>query len=107
MRKAAAFLLALLVVPFSPLVSAESNLLDVGIIDDIDGKVVHISFSSESTVVTLTQDGNFSEHFWGSGELITQWSIDLNITATSAAPDFTGLQYAISHSGGVYLMNME
>ena len=107
MRKAVAFLLALLVVPFSPLVSAESNLLDVGIIDDIDGKVVHISFSSESTVVTLTQDGNFSEHFWGSGELITQWSIDLNITATSAAPDFTGLQYAISHSEGVYLMNME
>ncbi|MDP6869893.1 MAG: hypothetical protein QGI21_03890 [Candidatus Poseidoniaceae archaeon] len=107
MRKAVAFLLALLMIPFASSVSAESNLLEVGIVDTIDSKLVHISFSSESTVVTLTEDGNLSEHFWGSGELITQWSIELNITARAASSDSTGLQYAVAHNGGVYVINME
>ena len=58
-------------------------------------------------MITLTTTGNLSEHFWGSGELITQWSIELNTTANSATPDATGLQIAVAHTGGVYIVNTE
>ncbi len=107
MRKAIAVLLALLLIPAIPTAEAESNLLEVGIVDTVDGRFVHTSFSSSSTILTLTTSGNLSEHFWGSGELITQWSIELNTTAHSATPDSTGLQIAVAHTGGVYIVNTE
>ena len=107
MRKAIAVLLALLLIPAIPTAEAESNLLEVGIVDTIDGRFIHTSFSSSSTMITLTTTGNLSEHFWGSGELITQWSIELNTTANSATPDATGLQIAVAHTGGVYIVNTE
>ena len=107
MRKAIAVLLALLLIPAIPTAEAESSLLEVGIVDTIDGRFIHTSFSSSSTMLTLTTTGNLSEHFWGSGELITQWSIELNTTANSATPDATGLQIAVAHTGGVYIINTE
>ena len=107
MRKTIAFVLAILLIPVIPSAQAESNLLDVGITDSVDGRFVHTSFSSSSTLITLTSTGNLSEHFWGSGELITQWSIELNISANSATPDSTGLQIAVSHTDGVYVINTE
>ena len=107
MRKAIAILLAILLIPAIPVVDAESNLIDVGIIDSIDGRFVHTSFSSSSTLLTLTSSGNLSEHFWGSGELITQWSIELNVSANSATPDSTGLQVAVAYTGGVYVVNTQ
>ena len=107
MRKALAVLLALLLLPAIPAVDAESNLLEVGIIDTVDGRFIHTSFSSSSTLLTVTTAGNVSEHFWGSGELITQWSLELNTTAHSATPDATGLQVAVAHTGGVYIVNTE
>jgi len=107
MRKAIAVLLAILLIPAIPVVDAESNLLDVGIIDSIDGRFVHTSFTSASTLLTLTSSGNLSEHFWGSGELITQWSIELNVSANSATPDSTGLQVAVAYTGGVYVVNTQ
>ena len=48
--------------------------------------------------LTVTKTGNLSEHFWGSGELITQWSIELNVTVNSATLDSTGLQVAVAHT---------
>ncbi|MAI04125.1 MAG: hypothetical protein CMA07_00245, partial [Euryarchaeota archaeon] len=107
MRKAIAVILAFLLLPILTDVEAESNLIDVGTIDTIDGRFVHTSFSSSSTIITLTTDGNLSEHFWGSGELITQWSIELNISANSANLDSTGLQVAVAHTGGVYVINTQ
>jgi len=107
MRKAIAVILAFLLLPILTDVEAESNLIDVGIIDTIDGRFVHTSFSSSSTIITLTTDGNLSEHFWGSGELITQWSIELNVSANSANLDSTGLQVAVAHTGGVYVINTQ
>ena len=107
MRKVLAVLLALLVLPVLPQVEAETNLLDVGVIDTLDDRLVHTSFSSSSTLLTVTNTGNISEHFWGSGQLITQWSIELNVTANSATPDATGLQVAVAHSEGVYVINTE
>ena len=107
MRKAIAVILAFLLLPILTDVEAESNLIDVGIIDTIDGRFVHTSFSSSSTIITVTADGNLSEHFWGSGELITQWSIELNVSANSANLDSTGLQVAVAHTGGVYVINTQ
>ena len=107
MRKAITVILALLLLPSLPGVKAEPNLIDVGIIDTIDGKFVHTSFSSSSTLLTLTSDGNLSEHFWGSGELITQWSIELNVSANSANLDSTGLQVAVAHTEGVLVINTQ
>ena len=107
MRKAIAALLALLLLPALPFAEAESNLLDVGVIDSVDGRFVHTSFSSSSTLLTLTSSGYLSDHFWGSGELITHWAIELNVTANSATPDSTGLQIAVAHSDGVYIVNTE
>jgi len=107
MRKAIALLLAILLIPAIPMAEAETNLLDVGIIDSVDGRFIHTSFSSSSTLITLTTTGNLSEHFWGSGELITQWSIELNISANSATLDYTGLQIAVAHTGGVYVVNTQ
>ena len=80
MRKVIAVLLVALLIPAMPVVDADSNLLEVGVTDTIDGRFIHTSFSSSSTLLTLTTSGNLSEHFWGSGELITQWSIELNTT---------------------------
>ena len=60
MRKAIAVILAFLLLPILTDVEAESNLIDVGIIDTIDGRFVHTSFSSSSTIITLTTDGNLS-----------------------------------------------
>ena len=107
MRKAIAVLLALLMIPAMPSAEAESNLIDVGIIDSIDGRFIHTSFSSSSTLLTLTTTGNLSEHFWANGELITQWSIELNVSANSATADSTGLQIAVAHTEGVYIYNTE
>ena len=107
MRKSIAVLLAMLLLPAIPIADAETNLLDEGVIDTIDGRLVHMSFSSSSTVLTLTQSGNLSEHFWGSGELITQWSLELNTTANSATIDSTGLQVAVAHNTGVYIVNTQ
>ena len=90
-----------------PSAEAESNLIDVGIIDSIDGRFIHTSFSSSSTLLTLTTTGNLSEHFWANGELITQWSIELNVSANSATADSTGLQIAVAHTEGVYIYNTE
>ena len=103
MRKALAVLLALLLLPAIPAVDAESNLLEVGIIDTVDGRFIHTSFSSSSTLLTVTTAGNVSEHFWGSGELITQWSLELNTTAHSATPDATGLQVAVAHLSLIHI----
>ena len=105
MRKVIAVLLVALLIPAMPVVDADSNLLEVGVTDTIDGRFIHTSFSSSSTLLTLTTSGNLSEHFWGSGELITQWSIELNTTANSATPDATGIQVAVAHTGGVYIVN--
>ena len=105
MRKAIAVLLVVLLIPAMPVVDADSNLLEVGVTDTIDGRFIHTSFSSSSTLLTLTTSGNLSEHFWGSGELITQWSIELNTTVNSATPDATGIQVAVAHTGGVYIVN--
>ena len=107
MRKSIAVLLAILLIPAIPAVSAESNLIDVGIIHTVDGKFVHTSFSSPSILITLTSSGNLSQHFWGNGELITQWSLELNVTANSATPDSTGLQVAVAHTFGVYVVNTQ
>ena len=107
MRKTLAVLLALLLLPAIPNSGASSSLIEVGVVDSVDGRFVHASFSSGSTLMTLTTDGNLSEHFWGSGELITQWSVELNITAKSATPDWTGLQVAVAHSTGVLVINTE
>ena len=107
MRKVLAVVLCLLLLPAVPSVEAESNLLEVGVIDSVDGRFIHTSFSSSSTLLTLTSTGNLSEHFWGSGELITQWSLELNVSANSATPDATGLQVAVAHTGGVYIVNTE
>ena len=68
MRKVLAVVLCLLLLPAVPSVEAESNLLEVGVIDSVDGRFIHTSFSSSSTLLTLTSTGNLSEHFWGSGE---------------------------------------
>ena len=107
MRKVLAVLLAILLLPAIPTANAENNLLYVGPVDTMDGRLVHMSFTSSSTVVTLTSSGNLSEHFWGGGELITQWSIELNATANSATIDSTGLQVAVAHSKGVYIVNTQ
>jgi hypothetical protein len=107
MRKAIAVLLAILLIPVIPTADAETNLLDVGIIDSIDGRFIHTSFTSSSTLLTLTSSGNLSEHFWGSGALITQWSIELNASVNSATPDSTGLVVAVAHTGGVYVVNTQ
>ena len=107
MRKTLAILLAILLLPAIPNVEAESNLIDAGIVDTIEGRFIHTSFSSSSTLLTLTTSGNLSEHFWGTGELITQWSLELNITANSATPDSTGIQVAVAHSEGVYIVNTQ
>ena len=107
MRKAIAVILAILLLPSLPGVNADPNLIDVGVIETIDGKFVHTSFTSSSTLLTLTSDGNLSEHFWGSGELITQWSIELNVSANSANLDSTGLQVAVAHTEGVFVINTQ
>ena len=107
MRKTLAILLAILLLPAIPNVEAESNLIDAGIVDTIEGRFIHTSFSSSSTLLTLTTSGNLSEHFWGTGELITQWSLELNVTANSATPDSTGIQVAVAHSEGVYIVNTQ
>lgn len=107
MRRAIALVLAILLLPSIPTSSASSNLLEVGVVEDIDGRLVHISFSSENTLLTLNTEGNISSHFWGAGELIYQWSIELNVTANSATPDSTGLLIAVAHSYGVMIINTE
>ena len=107
MRKTIALVLAILLLPALPSAQAESNLLDVGVIDTVDGRFVHTSFTSSSTLLTLTSTGNLSEHFWGDGELITQWSLELSISANSATSDSTGLQVAVAHTDGVYVVNTE
>ena len=107
MRKAIAAILAILLLPSLPGVNADPNLIDVGVVETIDGKFVHTSFTSSSTLLTLTSDGNLSEHFWGSGELITQWSIELNVSANSANLDSTGLQVAVAHTEGVFVINTQ
>jgi hypothetical protein len=107
MRKALALLLAVLLLPSVPSAFASTNLLEVGVVESVEGRLVHISFSSESTLMTLSTEGNFSEYFWGDGELIHQYSIELNVTAKSATPDSTGLQVAIAHTEGVMIINTE
>ena len=107
MRRTIAVILAILLLPILPEVEAENNLIDVGVIDTIEGRFVHTSFTSASTILTLTTDGNLSEHFWGSGELITQWSIELNVTANSANLDSTALQVAVAHTQGVLVINTQ
>ena len=107
MRRVIAVILAVLLLPAIPSADAESNLIEVGIIESIDGRFVTASFSSESTLVTVTKTGNISEHFWGTGELITQWSIELNISVNSATLDSTGLQVAVAHTEGVFVINTE
>ena len=107
MRRVIALILAVLLLPAIPIADAETNLLDVGIIDTVDGRFIHTSFTSPSTMLTLTTTGNLSEHFWGSGELITQWSINLNVSANSATLDSTGLQVAVAHNQGVYVINTQ
>lgn len=107
MRRVIALILAVLLLPALPFADAEANLIDVGVIETEDGRFMHASFTSPSTMVTLTKTGNLSEHFWGSGELITQWSIELNVTANSATVDSTGLQVAVAHNGGVYVVNTQ
>ena len=102
-----AVILAVLLMPILPDVEADTNLINVGVIDTIDGRFVHTSFTSSSTLLTLTSDGNLSEHFWGSGELITQWSINLNVSANSATLDLTGLQVAVAHNEGVIVINTQ
>ena len=72
MRKWLAIGLVLILMPAIPSSNAETNLIDVGIVENIDSKFVHTSFTSSSTILTLTNEGNLSEHFWGSGQLITQ-----------------------------------
>ena len=107
MRRIIAVILAVLLLPLVPTAEADSNLIDVGIIDTADGRFVHASFTSQSTMLTLTTTGNLSEHFWGSGELITQWSIELNVSSNSATVDSTGLQVAVAHNQGVYVINTQ
>ncbi len=107
MRKSIAVLLAILLIPAIPAVNAESNLIDVGIIGTVDGKFVHTSFSSSSILMTVTSSGNLSQHFWSNGEIVTQWSIELNVSVNSATPDSTGLQIAVAHSSGVYIINTQ
>ena len=107
MRRVEEVVLAMLLLPAIPTVDAESNLIDVGIIDTSDGRFIHASFTSSTTLITLTTTGNLSEHFWGSGELITQWSIELNVSANSATVDATGLQVAVAHNEGVYVINTQ
>ena len=107
MRRVIAVILAVLLLPAIPTAEAESNLIDVGIIESIDGRFVAASFSSESTLVTVTKTGNLSEHFWGTGELLTQWSIELNVSVNSATLDSTGLQVAVAHTEGVFVINTE
>ncbi|HIF45234.1 MAG TPA: hypothetical protein EYQ73_00315 [Candidatus Poseidoniales archaeon] len=107
MRKGVALILALLLLPVLPSGSAESSLLEVGIVETVDGRLVHFSFSSENTILTVNQDGNMSEYFWGNGELIFQWGIELNTTVKSASPDSTGLLVAVAHTEGVYIVNTE
>ena len=107
MRRFIAVILALLILPSIPSINAENNLLEVGVIESIDGRYVHASFTSSSTLLTVTKTGNLSEHFWGNGEMITQWSVELNTTVNSATLDSTGLQVAVAHSDGVYVINTE
>ena len=80
MRRVIAVILAVLLLPAIPTAEAESNLIDVGIIESIDGRFVAASFSSESTLVTVTKTGNLSEHFLGTGELLTSGLIELNVS---------------------------
>ena len=56
MRRAIALVLAILLLPSIPTSSASSNLLEVGVVEDIDGRLVHISFSSENTLLTLNTE---------------------------------------------------
>ena len=107
MRRFVAVILALLILPSIPSINAENNLLEVGVIENIDGRYVAATFTSESTLLTVTKTGNLSEHFWGNGEMITQWSVELNTTVNSATLDSTGLQVAVAHSDGVYVINTE
>jgi hypothetical protein len=107
MRKFLALLLAVLLLPSAPSAFASTTLLEVGVVESVEGRLIHISFSSESTLMTLSTDGNFSEYFWGDGELIHQYTVDLNVSAKSATPDSTGLQVAIAHTEGVMIFNTE
>ncbi len=107
MRKSIALILALLLLPAMPSSSAATSLLEVGIVETVNGRLVHLSFSSENTILTVNDDGNMSEYFWGDGELIFQWGIELNTSVKSAAPDSTGLLVAVAHSEGVYIVNTE
>ncbi len=107
MRKWLAITLVLLLMPSLPTSQAQSNLIDVGIIDTIDSKFIHTSFTSSSTILTLTEDGNLSEHFWGSGQLITQWSLELNTTVHSATVDSTGVLVAIANPNGAFVVNIQ
>ena len=107
MRKAVIIVLAILLSSTIPISSGASNLIEVGIVEEVEGRLVHISFSSENTLLTVTTTGNISSHFWGSGTLIHQWSIELNVSANSATPDSTGLLVAVAYTGGVIVVNTE
>ncbi len=107
MRKWFAVALVLILMPSVPVSNAEPNLIDVGIIDTIENKFVHVSFTSSSTILTLTDEGNLSEHFWGSGELITQWSVELNTPVNSATVDNSGSLVAVANPGGAFVVNLQ
>ena len=106
MRKWLAIALVLILMPAIPSSNAETNLIDVGIVENIDSKFVHASFTSSSTILTLTNEGNLSEHFWGSGQLITQWSLELNTTVNSATMDGSGSLVAIATPEGAFVVNI-
>jgi hypothetical protein len=106
MRKWLAIALVLILMPAIPTSNAETNLIDVGIVENIDSKFVHTSFTSSSTILTLTNEGNLSEHFWGSGQLITQWSLELNTTVNSATMDSSGNLVAIAAPEGAFVVNI-
>ena len=53
MRRVIALILAVLLLPALPFADADANLIDVGVIETEDGRFMHASFTSPSTICLL------------------------------------------------------
>ena len=111
MKRFFAILFAAMMLPLSgciPAVSATSStLVDAGFVQEIQPELVHWEQMNDGKILTVDSTGNFSVNSFATGQLVSLWSLNLNVSANSARLDDAQQLALVCHDSGLLVIHLE
>jgi hypothetical protein len=88
-----------------PISTMAEPLIEVGVIEQFEHKLVHIGFMPTGEMLLVDEEGLLRVGSWSDDDFTEIWNYDLNISVNTVSVDYNGGFIALGVNSGVYFIN--